>query len=41
MRKALSSSITPSLIEQLKGDRGLVLLIVDYKAKVLPGPNIV
>ena len=39
MRKALSSSITPALIERLKRDPSRVLLIVDYKAKVLPGRN--
>eukprot|EP00966_Prymnesium_polylepis_P244304 5649934-Prymnesium_polylepis.1 len=39
MRKSLSAQITPRLIDRLRGDRGLVLLIADYKAKVLPGRN--
>ena len=40
MRKALSSTITSTLIDQyLKGDPSCMLLISDYKAKVLPGRN--
>eukprot|EP00966_Prymnesium_polylepis_P147227 3400642-Prymnesium_polylepis.1 len=40
MRKALSSTITSTLIDQyLKGDPSCMLLISDSKAKALPGRN--